>query len=105
MPISTIAGIVAGLMVIQWITLPERRLLAGLIPLGMFIAGADGFAILKLPQVATSPSYFGNSLVFGLLMGSGAGYFVKWFRVEFTVWFRSQRNKKDGEQDAPSNGG
>jgi uncharacterized membrane protein AbrB (regulator of aidB expression) len=94
MPTATIAGIVAGLIAIQWIPLPKRRLLAGLIPLGMVIAGADGFAILKLPQIAISPSYFGNRLIFGLHIGSGVGYFVKWFRVELTVWFRSQRTKK-----------
>ncbi len=93
MSMATIAGIVTGLIATQWMPLPKRRLLAGLIPYGMLIAGADGLAILELPQVAKSSSVVGNKLVFGLLVGCGAGYFVRWFRVEITLWFRSRREK------------
>ena len=103
MPIAAIAGIVTGLIATQWMPLPKWRLLAGLFPLGMFIAGADGLVVLELPQVATSPSVVWQRLVCGLLVGCGAGYFVRWFRVESTAWFRCRREKKVGEHGVGGN--
>ena len=71
--------------------------LAGLIPLGMFIAGADALVVLGLPQHVTSPSIVWQRLVCGLLVGCGAGYFVLLFRVESKAWLRCRREKKIGE--------
>jgi uncharacterized membrane protein AbrB (regulator of aidB expression) len=97
MTIVTIAGIVAGLIATQWIPLPKWRLLAGLIPLGMLLAGADALVVPELPQYVTSPSIVWQRIVSGLLVGCGAGYFVRWFRVESTEWFRCRKAKKHAE--------
>ncbi len=95
MPIAAITGIVAGLIATQWMPLPKWRLLAGLIPLSMLIAGADALVVLGLPQYVTSPSIVWQRLACGFLVGCGAGYFVLWFRVESTAWFRCRKNKKE----------
>lgn len=88
---AVIAGIIVGLIATWRLPLPKWRLLAGLIPLGMLIAGLDSAIMLSLPHYATSSSIAWLRFGSGLLIGCGAGYFVRWIRIELASWTNTPR--------------